>query len=110
MMPSLPVPVELCFHFKPQIRKRYSSTSLLLFTAAVLVLVFCFSNAVSAGSRFAHTSPGADTNSSTNEIKNLPVVKLEQTNPLAQIIEQIDAARVVLVGETHTRYDHHLVQ
>ena len=106
-MPSLPVPVELCCHFKPQIRQRYISTSLLL-TAAVFV--FSFSNAVSAGSRFAHTSSSADTSSSTNEIKNLPVVKLKQTDPLLQIIEQIDAARVVLVGETHTRYDHHLVQ
>ena len=107
MMPSLPVPVELCCHFKPQIIQRYSST-LLLLTAAVFV--FCFSNAVSAGSRFAHTSSSADTSSSTNEIKNLPVVKLKQTDPLLQIIEQIDAARVILVGETHTRYDHHLVQ
>jgi uncharacterized iron-regulated protein len=77
---------------------------------AAAVFVFCFSNAVSAGSRFAHTSSSADTASSTNEIKNLPVVKLKQTDPLLQIIEQIDAARVVLVGETHTRYDHHLVQ
>jgi uncharacterized iron-regulated protein len=38
------------------------------------------------------------------------VVKLEQTDPLAQTIAQIDSARVILVGETHTRYDHHLVQ
>ena len=77
---------------------------------AAAVFVFCFSNAVSAGSRFAHTSSSADTASSANEIKNLPVVKLKQTDPLLQIIEQIDAARVILVGETHTRYDHHLVQ
>ncbi|NNJ95587.1 MAG: hypothetical protein HKP12_00300 [Gammaproteobacteria bacterium] len=40
----------------------------------------------------------------------LPVVKLEQTNSLAETLAQIQEARVVLVGETHTRYDHHLVQ
>jgi uncharacterized iron-regulated protein len=80
----------------------------LLLTAAVFA--FCFSNAVSAGSRFAQTSSGADTSASISEIKNLPVIKLEQTDPLLHIIEQIDTARVVLVGETHTRYDHHLVQ
>jgi uncharacterized iron-regulated protein len=41
---------------------------------------------------------------------SLPVVKLQQTDSLAQTMEQIDSARVVLVGETHTRWDHHLVQ
>ena len=46
----------------------------------------------------------------TKPVTNLPVVKLEQTNPLAQTIDKIDGARVILVGETHTRYDHHLVQ
>jgi len=46
----------------------------------------------------------------TKPVTNLPVVKLEQTNPLAQTIDKIDDARVILVGETHTRYDHHLVQ
>ena len=43
-------------------------------------------------------------------VLDLPVVNLGKTDPLAQIIEQIDSARVVLVGETHTRYDHHLIQ
>ena len=46
----------------------------------------------------------------TTSIIDLPVVELEQTSSLAQVIKQIDKARVVLVGETHTRYDHHLVQ
>ncbi len=46
----------------------------------------------------------------TTSIIDLPVVELEQTSSLAQVMKQIDDARVVLVGETHTRYDHHLVQ
>jgi uncharacterized iron-regulated protein len=41
---------------------------------------------------------------------DLPVVKPDETISLTQVIEQTDGARVVLVGETHTRYDHHLVQ
>ncbi|UCB55449.1 MAG: ChaN family lipoprotein [Thiotrichales bacterium] len=43
-------------------------------------------------------------------IIDLPVVKPEQTESLSQVMQQLDDARVVLVGETHTRYDHHLVQ
>ncbi len=49
-----------------------------------------------------HGSPAA--------VADLPVIRLDQTRSLAQTLEQIDDARVVLVGETHTRYDHHLVQ
>ena len=41
---------------------------------------------------------------------DLPVVKPDETSSLAQVMEQSDGARVILVGETHTRYDHHLVQ
>jgi uncharacterized iron-regulated protein len=46
----------------------------------------------------------------TTSIIDLPVVELDQTSSLAHVMKQIDDARVVLVGETHTRYDHHLVQ
>ena len=56
------------------------------------------------------TVSAENTSSQTVEIENLRVVDLQKTSPLAQIVEQIDGARVVLVGETHTRMDHHLVQ
>jgi uncharacterized iron-regulated protein len=39
-----------------------------------------------------------------------PVVNLQQTTSLSQIVTQVANSRVVFVGETHTRYDHHLVQ
>ena len=81
---------------------------------AAAVFVFCISNTVSAGSRIANTSLStathSETHTETNTIINLPVVKLDQTNPLAQTMEKIDGARVILVGETHMRWDHHLVQ
>lgn len=48
--------------------------------------------------------------SEDESITSLAVVQPEQTNTLAQIVEQIGGAKVVLVGESHTRYDHHLVQ
>lgn len=40
----------------------------------------------------------------------LPVVDLRQISSLNGILKQIQDARVLLVGEIHTRYDHHLVQ
>ena len=40
----------------------------------------------------------------------LTVFKLDQAKSLADILEHEQQARVILVGETHTRYDHHLVQ
>jgi len=87
------------FHrfIKSGIRQAYIGGLLL-----AIVLAFFISNTVSAGLRTHNIDP--------TTIANLPVVKLDQTGPLAQTMEQIDDARVVLVGETHTRYDHHLVQ
>lgn len=52
----------------------------------------------------------SETVSTAEPAMHLPVIRLEQTSPLAQTIDRIDDARVILVGETHTRYDHHLVQ
>ena len=43
-------------------------------------------------------------------ILDLPVVKPAQSSPLSDVMNQLQDARVVFVGETHTRYDHHLVQ
>ncbi len=115
MIPSKTEPAELHFHFKPQIRRTVFSVSLLL---AAIVLVFCISKTASAGSDIANTSSSVDNNSAahasthtaTKAVINLPVVKLDQTSPLAQTMQQIDDARIILVGETHTRWDHHLVQ
>ncbi len=112
MTPSKTEPVELHFHFKPQIRQTVFSGPLRLLAATVFV--FCISNAAFAGSDIANTSSSIDKSSATHTankaVINLPVVKLDQTSPLAQTMQQIDDARIILVGETHTRWDHHLVQ
>ena len=110
-------------HIQPQISQTAVSVSLLL---AIPVFVFCFSHTVFALSNIenldtntatnaatnatTNATTNANTSADTNAVINLPVVKLEQTDTLAQTIQQINAARVVLVGETHTRFDHHLVQ
>ena len=111
MTPSKTQAVEFHFHFKPHIRQTVIRGSLLL--VATLFLFF-ISNTVSAGPRLenagTNTSPHTAAHTATNAVINLPVVKLDQTSPLAQTMEQIDDARVILVGETHTRWDHHLVQ
>ncbi len=115
MTQPLPESVEYHIHLKPQIRPTVFSISqlkLMLITAFLL----CISTAVSAFSSAAHVeqndimNTGEDMARQTEAVANLRVVKLEQTSTLAQTIQQIDAARVVLVGETHTRWDHHLVQ
>jgi uncharacterized iron-regulated protein len=49
-------------------------------------------------------------NPDATAVIDLPVVKPDKTRSLHQTMKQLDDARVVLVGETHTRYDHHLVQ
>ena len=82
----------------------------------ITAFLLCISTAVSAFSSAAHVeqndimNTGEDMARQTEAVANLRVVKLEQTSTLAQTIQQIDAARVVLVGETHTRWDHHLAQ
>ena len=98
---SLPGSAAMKLHrdFKPT-SFPLSVGSLLLFIVSLLAISAC--TTLSAGSRM----PDDDTTS----IIDLPVVELDQTSSLAQIMKQIDDARVVLVGETHTRYDHHLVQ
>ena len=83
---------------KPEFSLVFFSGQLLLFT----VLALLVGNAASAASRMQDNAPTG--------VSHLPVVKLKKTDPLTQTIKKIDTAKVVLVGETHTRYDHHLVQ
>jgi len=98
----------------PQIKQTIIRISIL---KAVLLTALLFNTtALSAFSpasspeKNTTTVSAENTSSQTVEIENLRVVDLQKTSPLAQIVEQIDGARVVLVGETHTRMDHHLVQ
>jgi uncharacterized iron-regulated protein len=120
MTQSLPKHVELHHSLKLKIRQAVISGSLLLL--AITVSVFGVSNNASAApgqhNTVKHTVTrttnnnitGVNTDVVTDSLINLPVVKLEQTDSLAQTMQQINTARVVLVGETHTRWDHHLVQ
>lgn len=98
---SLPRFACVKFHrdFKPA-SLPVSIGGLLLFLVSALALSAC--TTLSAGSRIPHDD--------ATSVIDLPVVILDQTSPLSQVMEQIDDAQVVLVGETHTRYDHHLVQ
>lgn len=41
---------------------------------------------------------------------NLAVIKPSQTSTLHQILRKEQNARAILVGEMHTRFDHHLIQ
>ena len=83
---------------KPEAKVALTGRSLLL----ISVLALFLSDTATAGSRMPDNAQAT--------VLDLPVVKLDQTDPLAQTVEEISNARVVLVGETHTRYDHHLIQ
>ncbi len=91
--------VKLHRDFKPGLLP-LSIGDLLLFIVSTLAISAC--TQLSAGSRMQ--------NPDSDSVIDLPVVKPDETRSLAQIMEQSESARVVLVGETHTRYDHHLVQ
>jgi uncharacterized iron-regulated protein len=80
-----------------------------------LIFIFCISSTASATPAVVlqiafGSAAHVDMSSATEPVIDLPVVNLQQTDPLAQTIDKIGDARVILVGETHTRYDHHLVQ
>lgn len=111
MTQSIQEPVVL-EHIKPLLRQIDLSGPLLLLVATIFIC--CISSTVFAVSPAITTSfssaAHSDKKNTSEPVADLPVVKLEQTYPLAQMIDKIDSARVILVGETHTRYDHHLVQ
>jgi len=68
----------------------------------VSALTLSVSTPLVAGSRMQNPDATA--------IIDLPVVKPGKSRSLHKTMKQFDDARVVVVGETHTRYDHHLVQ
>lgn len=41
---------------------------------------------------------------------NLPTVALHETRSFDQVLADLAQKRVICVGETHTRFDHHLIQ
>ena len=73
----------------------------MLFIVSAMTISAC--TTLYAGSRMQQPPDSAS-------VIDLPVVKPGEMSSLAQVMKQSDGARVVLVGETHTRYDHHLVQ
>ena len=73
-----------------------------LLSFIVAVHAVFISNTLFAASRIQEPEPAS--------VIDLPAVRLDQTSSLAEVLQQLDDTRVVLVGEKHTRYDHHLVQ
>ncbi|MDX2506103.1 MAG: ChaN family lipoprotein [Gammaproteobacteria bacterium] len=63
-----------------------------------------------AFSLFVTLAAAREQNPADITMLELPVADLSRTSSLHGILHQIKEARVLLVGETHTRYDHHLVQ
>lgn len=117
---NLPQPVVLHFQFGSRGKQIFFHVPLLLLM--ITAFIFCTSCSVGARSNVQpaiqaesnrssiNTGMDAKTGTRTNSIINLPVVKLEQASPLSQVTQQLADARVILVGESHTRLDHHMVQ
>lgn len=78
------------------INKRYTPLRLILNLTVVSVGVFVAAAASARAESTADFDP--------------PVIALHERPTLSQIVAALDDRRVVFVGETHTRYDHHLVQ
>jgi uncharacterized iron-regulated protein len=55
-------------------------------------------------------SPAVESTSTTSPAGEIVSLDLRAVSTLEGIIPQLATRRVVLVGETHDRYDHHLVQ
>ena len=80
-----------------------------LFHVGLLILVLVAMVANLAGN-LSIASPHAKHKQENIDASQLSVIKLDQVSSLHQILEQEQDARVVLVGESHTRLDHHQVQ
>jgi uncharacterized iron-regulated protein len=58
----------------------------------------------------SHAIPLPETISSVKPIDTIPGIRLSNAPTIKSLIPELANKRVVYVGETHTRYDHHLVQ
>jgi uncharacterized iron-regulated protein len=80
--------------------KPYTAPNYLLFAAIVSSLA-----SVSCA-----TQPPPQPPTASSVAWNPPVVPLSSAPTLHEVLATFDVQRAILVGETHTRYDHHLVQ
>ena len=82
----------------------------LLLMPLVLALVTTGAQAAEPVSlQSAHTA-GHAPDTLTRPVTTTPVLNLQATAQLEDIIPALAGKRVVLVAETHDRYDHHLTQ
>ena len=76
------------------------------FTAFLLLYLLTVSGVISAMPPVSHAAKPAEPFSANDNA----VIKMDQTQSLAGILKQENDARVILVGEQHTRVDHHQIQ
>ncbi|NNG11684.1 MAG: PDZ domain-containing protein [Halobacteria archaeon] len=60
--------------------------------------------------RHSHTDSGHSHGDALMQATDTPVLDLRAAARLEDIIPELDDMQVILVGETHDRYDHHLTQ
>lgn len=57
-----------------------------------------------------HVTPATQTNTTIMPVDKTPAIRLRDAPTIKNLIPELINNRVIYVGETHTRYDHHLIQ
>jgi uncharacterized iron-regulated protein len=57
-----------------------------------------------------HVTPVIQTNTTIMPVDKTPAIRLRGAPTIKSLIPELVNNRVIYVGETHTRYDHHLIQ
>lgn len=57
-----------------------------------------------------HVTPATQTNTTIMPVDKTPAIRLRDAPTIKNLIPELVNNRVIYVGETHTRYDHHLIQ
>lgn len=93
--------------FAARVRHQRVPRQLIFVGLLILILVAMFANLLG---NLLIASPHAEHKQTNVDASQLSVIKLDQVSSLQLILEQEQDARVMLVGESHTRLDHHQVQ
>ena len=113
--PDIPRPLPLCqMKSAHSIRRRLWRR--LAERLAPVILLMCATGMQpglameQVGAQHPHTLPAQAPAGARVQVAATPVLELRSAPQLEDIIPALSAMRVVLVGETHDRYDHHQTQ
>ncbi len=89
---------------------RYSILKNLLTVFTILIVLQGYSSSVCAQTHGGQQNVSVATINTLSDENTTQALKLSTLTGIAGLVEQIPDSRVVFIGETHDRYDHHLNQ